>query len=108
MLHTFRGGKDGSDPAVGMIMDTSGNLFGTTDGGGCTGSGRACCASDGGCGTVFELSKGREKVLYAFRRTGGDRPGALLLGPQGQLYGTTQLGGTKRGNGYGVVFELQP
>jgi uncharacterized repeat protein (TIGR03803 family) len=109
VLHTFRGGKkDGSEPFGGVTMDANGDLFGATSAGGC--AVRSCCPSDGGCGTVFELpAKGRETILYTFRGVRGVRPqGALLLGAQGQLYGTTQMGGTKKGNGGGVVFELQP
>jgi hypothetical protein len=41
VLHTFTGGNDGGFPQAGLIMDTTGNLYGTT--------------VTGGGGTVFEL-----------------------------------------------------
>src|ERR1700690_656741 len=64
VLYSFQGGNDGDDPYAGLILDGSGNLYGTTAYGG-TGS----CSS--GCGTVFELSPNggggwTETVLYSF------------------------------------------
>ncbi len=50
---SFQGRNDGSFPSGGLIFDSSGNLYGTTqDGGGS----QACNNSSDGCGTVFELS----------------------------------------------------
>jgi uncharacterized repeat protein (TIGR03803 family) len=49
VLHTFKGSPDGGFPNGGVILDSKGNLYGTTSEGG-TG------ACDGGCGTVFKLS----------------------------------------------------
>lgn len=101
VLYAFKGGSDGSSPEAGLIMDKKGNLYGTTYYGG-----NACKGS--GCGTVFEVSaKGNEKVLYAYpaSRSRGRYPdAALLLGPHGNLYGTTLEGGKAN---YGVVFELK-
>ncbi len=45
VLYSFDGGDDGSDPRGGVVMDSSGNLYGTTYSGG-----------ESGAGTVFELS----------------------------------------------------
>ena len=79
-----------------MIFDKEGNAYGTTSYGG-----------NYNQGTVFELtSEGTEKVLYSFgsQPGDGDSPFAgLVFDKQGNLYGTTALGGTY---GYGVVFEL--
>jgi uncharacterized repeat protein (TIGR03803 family) len=61
-----------------------------------------------GCGTVFKIdTTGKETVLYSF--TGGTTDGAnpvadLLIDGDGNLYGTTVLGGTANG---GTVFELK-
>ena len=51
VLHSFGNGEDGSGPFIsGLVFDDTGNLYGTTRGGGAT----IICPS--GCGTVFELS----------------------------------------------------
>jgi uncharacterized repeat protein (TIGR03803 family) len=109
VLHNFAGGTDGGGPNAAMILDPSGNLYGTTvRGGTSTGCGGL------GCGTVFELSppasQGEawtETVLYRF--TGGndgDSPGASLrLDDAGNLYGTAEYGGSGTA---GVAFELSP
>ncbi len=102
LLYTFTGGADGGDPIGGLIMDAQGNLYGTTAEGGNLG-----CLH--GCGTVFKLdTTGSETVLYSFTGTGGDGyfpSAALVQDVQGNLYGTTQLGGAY---GYGTVFKVDP
>jgi uncharacterized repeat protein (TIGR03803 family) len=45
VLYSLKGGSDGSGPAAGLIADSSGNLYGTTSGGGASGN-----------GTVFKLT----------------------------------------------------
>ena len=101
------GGNDGASPFFGgLISDSAGNAYGTTAGGG-----GEC--SDGGCGTVFKLTKDRkESVLYAFKGgSDGDGPlGALMLDASGNLYGTTVSGGGTGCGGYGcgTVFKLAP
>jgi uncharacterized repeat protein (TIGR03803 family) len=98
---------DGQFPGSGLILDGSGNLYGTTQGGG-GGYGY------GGDGVVFVLtpSKSRtawtETVLYSFcplrNCADGQTPGSgLILDGSGNLYGTTGGGGV---DGNGVVFEL--
>jgi uncharacterized repeat protein (TIGR03803 family) len=100
VLHIFGGSGDGSAPYGGLVMDKSGNLFGTTVFGGANNK-----------GAVYEISAtGRtwtEQVLYAFTGGGdGANPsGALALDSAGNLYGTTSGGGQ---SGYGVVFEVTP
>jgi uncharacterized repeat protein (TIGR03803 family) len=101
ILYNFTGGKDGSRPQAGLILDASGNLYGTTVNGGVN----AC-----GCGTVFELTptgggSWKETVLHSFGKLkDGAHPYAgLIFDPAGHLYGTTQDGG---GHGYGTVFEM--
>ncbi len=116
VLHSFNlNGVDGAVPAIGMIFDAAGNLYGTTLYGGvhlqdCGGA---------GCGTVFELSPRQdgswtEKVLHSFDLNGTD--GALLYGgvifdATGNLYGMTYEGGIHFQQctyGCGTVFELSP
>ncbi len=101
VLYDFSYGSDGFYPLAGLIEDGAGNLYGTTSVGG-----NASCHG-GGCGTVFELSaKDKETVLYAFRDKHGRDPATAgqLLGPHGELYGTTSAGGKDNS---GVVFELK-
>ena len=80
------------------MADASGNLYGTTAGGGAK-----------NLGTVFRLaSNGAEKVLHAFSKKGqlGRGPvAALTIDAAGNLYGTTQEGGAKTTN-FGTVFEI--
>lgn len=90
-------------------MDSKGNVFGTTGGGGSTKN----CGLGGsyGCGTVFEVSSsGKETVLHAFK--GGKNDGAYpisgLVSVKNILYGTTATGGTGCGKaGCGTVFEVK-
>ena len=99
--------SDGSEPWGGsLIFDGSGDLYGTTTGGG-VGTG---CGGEGGCGAVFRLAPdGTETVLYSFcasgNCSGGDFPLAgLIMDGAGNLYGTT----ADAHGAAGVVFELAP
>jgi uncharacterized repeat protein (TIGR03803 family) len=113
VLHEFKGNFDGSTPVAGLIEDSSGNLYGTTLGGGFKNS-NVCTF---GCGTVFELSPNgsglwTKTVLYYFTgRTDGGQPSAsLVMDGAGNLYGTTENGGSLLCGipGCGTVFELSP
>jgi uncharacterized repeat protein (TIGR03803 family) len=102
-LYAFTGGNDGGNPQAGLVGDAQGNLYGTTYAGGANGE-----------GVVFELSppaKGAtawtETVLWTFTggNDGGLPTGALILDKAGNIYGTTDQGGT---GVVGTVFELSP
>jgi uncharacterized repeat protein (TIGR03803 family) len=101
-LHSFGNGSDGLNPFDGLVLDASGNLYGTTWQGGAYGK-----------GTAFELmpeagGAWEEKVLYSFGGSGtdGKNPsGGLIFDASGNLYGTTQGGGAYGG---GTVFEINP
>jgi len=103
VLYRFTGEADGEDPQGPLVLDSEGNLYGTANGGG-----DFSCGEVLGCGTVFELaSDGTFTVLYAFT---GEPDGAvpfagLIMDAQGNLYGTTQMGGEYNA---GTVFELTP
>jgi len=100
VLHVFAGGNDGYGPEGGLVADASGNLYGTTN----LGGGTACGGI--GCGTVFKLAPdGTESILHAFSDgNDGGVPGcSLLLDKNGNLYGTTQVGGNSN---KGSVFEV--
>jgi uncharacterized repeat protein (TIGR03803 family) len=97
VLHIFTSGNDGAQPAAALIADAQGNLYGTTELGGSAGG-----------GTVFKIaSNGTESILHAFGQSGdGNTPQSpLLADQQGNLYGTTQLGGTF---GFGTLYEVAP
>ena len=100
VLHSFGNGTDGINPGASLIFDATGDLYGTTTGGGIHDS-----------GTVFELSPGQgggwtEKVLHSFNPNGADGAspaGSLIFDAAGNLYGTTSSGGAY---GAGTAFEL--
>lgn len=99
VLHSFSGGiADGAYPLAGLVRDSSGNLYGTTSGGGTS-----------NLGTVFKIdSSGNETVLHNFTgsSTDGSLPYAgLIRDGLGNLYGTTYQGGFY---GPGTVFKLAP
>jgi uncharacterized repeat protein (TIGR03803 family) len=105
VLYSFLGASDGAHPQSSLILDGQGNLYGTAyEGGGSNCNGY-------GCGTVFEVSAtGEETVLYRF--TGGTDGGTPLAGlvmdGQGNLYGTTESGGSGCVSGCGVIFKITP
>ena len=103
VLYSFAGGTDGAYPEAGLIMDGSGNFYGTTSGGGTGG-----CQGQG-CGTVFEVARdGTETVLHAFAGGTGDGStpvAGLIMDKSGNLYGTTIAGGS---GANGTVFKLAP
>jgi len=112
VLHSFdNDGSDGYLPSSGLIVDATGNLFGTTYYGGSSGTG--CGGS--GCGTVFKLNVGAngkwsEKVLHSFDGRDVFLPCCSLLAQEGgNLYGTADGGRYNFfdcNTGCGVVFEL--
>jgi uncharacterized repeat protein (TIGR03803 family) len=116
ILYEFKGGPvDGAYPAGTLLMDASGDLYGTTGGGG-QNSGIPCGDNNGfGCGTVFKLAAdGTETVLYKFQggvKNDGANPAAgLIADGAGNFYGTTGLGGSNvscgGGVGCGTIFKL--
>jgi uncharacterized repeat protein (TIGR03803 family) len=104
VLHSFKGGTDGSYPQAGLL-NFGGTLYGTTDEGG------ADCSINVGCGTVFSITtSGTEKVLYRFKNDpDGAFPYAGLVNVKGTLYGTTEAGGVDKCNmgvSCGTVFSV--
>ena len=92
-LHSFDG-TDGNGPYASVVLDASGNLYGTTYRGG---------AND--LGTVFKLDgSGNLTTLHSFTGSDGSSPlGSLIFDASGNLYGTTRYGGS---HGLGTVFKL--
>ncbi len=111
ILYAFTGQFNGFFPAGGLIFDSAGNLYGTTEAGGDLDN--TLCPDGMGCGTVFEVSPPKtaggawtETVLHMFESgTDGAYPqSSLIFDANGNLYGTA-LAGTLND---GVVFELSP
>jgi uncharacterized repeat protein (TIGR03803 family) len=103
VLYSFSGGSDGAEPRAGVVFDRTGNIYGTTVGGG-----NPICS--GGCGTVFKLRHNpdgswTESVIHSFAggRDGANPFGGLVVDSKGNLYSTTYYGGT----GFGTVFALK-
>ncbi len=103
VLYAFRADLDGNAPSGLLTMDSSGNLYGTTSEGGYR-------AGYLGYGTVFKLTPGAngqwtETILYRFSGglDGGYPLAGVILDSNGNIYGTTQQGGT---NNAGTVFEI--
>jgi uncharacterized repeat protein (TIGR03803 family) len=103
VLHSFAGAStDGSGPAAGLLRDSAGNLYGTTNAGG-----------SGGNGIVFKLdAAGSETPLYNFEggADGRDPSAVLDQDSQGNFYGATQFGGSGpcEFSACGVIFGLSP
>jgi len=103
VLYEFKAGdNDGGGPAAGLVTDSKGNFYGTTSGGGFSGS-----------GTIFALAPPHkigqpwtETILWTFGGWSGSLPmTSLVFGSKGVLYGTTQ----GAGNYLSVtVFQLVP
>jgi uncharacterized repeat protein (TIGR03803 family) len=98
--------SDGALPATLLVQGTNGNLYAATQGGGS--SNQAVCG--GSCGVIFELTTdGKLATLYNFCTQSdcseGWGPGSLILGNDGNFYGTTLNGGA---NAAGTFYQLTP
>ncbi len=106
-LYSFGGSKNGIGPYSGIVLDVSGNIYGT--------------ASFGGkwdAGTVFELTPNgqggyQEKLLWTFDLKDGDGPlSTLTMDSAGHLYGVTPSGGQGKNcvgpDVCGIAFEVSP
>ncbi len=95
-LHDFTGYADGTFPEGGVVLDSAGNVYGTT-------------FIDGpAAGNVYQLLAGSDwafNILHSFEDIpgGGNPSSGLTLDSAGNIYGSTSMGGVKGG---GTVFEL--
>ena len=113
-IYTFCAGgsctsDEGTKPAAGVIVDASGNVFGTTQLGGAN-----------GYGTVFKLTPNgsggyTRTTIYSFCSNtpttctdGGQPEAGLILDVHGNLYGTTARYGHASSGYYGTAFRLHP
>ncbi|HLY15840.1 MAG TPA: choice-of-anchor tandem repeat GloVer-containing protein [Bryobacteraceae bacterium] len=98
VLYSFPGGANGASPLDGVIRDSAGNLYGTTNRGG----------DAGNEGIVYKLDPaGNETVIYTFTGgpDGGNPSAGVIRDSAGNLFGTTTSGGRRFG---GVVFKIKP
>lgn len=90
-------GANGDGPVAGLVEDSAGNFYGTTENGGAKGD-----------GAVFEVSAGNNAltILVSFNGSNGNSPvGGLIEDAAGNLYGTTENGGV---TGNGTAFQVAP
>lgn len=94
---TSFGGSNGASPQTPLLLGPDGNFYGTTREGG----------TNGNCGTVFRVTAGGAlSSLFSFNGTNGFLPGGgLVLGSDGDFYGTTTFGGTSN---WGTIYRLSP
>jgi uncharacterized repeat protein (TIGR03803 family) len=98
-LHDFDGTNDGSNPSVALTVGPDGALYGSTENGGTNGS-----------GTLFRVeTNGTFTKLRDFDYTEGygSMSPALVVGPDGSLYGETVYGGSGGFGGNGTVFRVE-
>lgn len=103
-LYSFTGGLDGANPN-GLMQETNGNFYGTTQDGGTNSA-----------GTIFQMTPaGALTTLSLFSNAPGrgyNPTAALVQGPDGNLYGTTEHGGSQNAGTFfktttnGVVTRL--
>jgi uncharacterized repeat protein (TIGR03803 family) len=97
VLYRFTGDNGDGFPQAGVVRDSSGNLYGTTQNGG-----------PSNAGTVFKVDPtGKKTVLYSFTGStdGGYPMAGVVLDANGDLYGTTYEGGSAFA---GTVFKVDP
>lgn len=99
VVHSFGTGKDGAQPIGGVVLDATGNFYGTTSLGGASGNGTAFEAKRSG-------NKWVESVIYSFKggTDAANPPAGVTLDSHGNLYGTSSFGGA---NGSGAVYRLR-
>jgi uncharacterized repeat protein (TIGR03803 family) len=99
-LYTFTDGNDGREPDDSLIMDSSGNLYGTAQQGGSSNR-----------GSLFELAKSGSTysttlttlASFAGSTTGQYPWGSPVMDSQGDFFGVTEQGGV---NTDGIVWEV--
>jgi len=114
-ISTFNGGSTGGSPSGGLVMDRRGALYGSTEYGGATNLPQCQLGANQGCGVIFQVKPTGSgwvlNPLYTFQGAAdGAVPQLVVFGPDGNLYGMTNLGGSCAVSqfGCGTVFKLSP
>ena len=112
VIYTFTGLLDGADPMAGVLLDSSGSLYGLTIAGGTT-------TENFGGGTLFKLTPNSggqwsENTIYSFQNIAdglSPQEGQLARDGNGNFYATMLVGGRSSANcpyGCGTVVEVAP
>jgi uncharacterized repeat protein (TIGR03803 family) len=111
VFNVFGGTKNvnGNQPTAPPVQGMDGNFYGATNQGGNVAK---CTYNYGGCGVIYKITpSGTYSIIWTFDQTHGGNPDdPLVLGTDGNFYGTTSLGGTA-GTTFknsGVVFKVTP
>ena len=107
---------DGGLPEAALVLGADGNFYGSTFTGGANQG--YPCEFGTGCGTIFKITPGGKlTTLYnlcsQLNCADGIYPSQLVLGADGNFYGTTESGGILNGDagcplGCGTVFKISP
>jgi len=95
VLHEFTGTSDGAYGYGTLVEDSSGDLWGVTQGGG-----------PNGYGVIYKMAKDGTNftLMHSFTKADGQSPYVgMIVGSDGALYGLTNLGGD---NNRGVIFRI--
>ncbi len=108
IVYVFTGANgDGASPSANLTLADDGSLYGVTQYGGLLNC-KINESSSIGCGTIFKMiPNGKVSIIYSFTNTNNDGTNpirGLSIGSDGNMYGTTQLGGV----GYGTVYKITP
>ncbi len=107
VLYQFTGAPGGAYPIGGVTLDSAGNIFGTTAGGGKYGAGIAFELSPNGDGTW------KEQTIFSYGRVGDGEQGslqALLIDSRENIYGSSPYGGLGGGKGSyccGEIYKMR-
>jgi uncharacterized repeat protein (TIGR03803 family) len=105
-IYNFTNGPEGYTVSEALVQGLDGGFYGATVFGG---TGTDCWQ---GCGAVFKItSEGTLTTLHNFSGSDGGNPsGGLVLGSDGNFYGTTEYGGITNQALFpgGTVYQITP
>jgi uncharacterized repeat protein (TIGR03803 family) len=101
-LYSFKNSTDGANPYAALVQGTNGLFYGAAQAGGSNAYGTIFnISSNGTFNSLYSFA--REKSAHLTNADGATPSYALVLGTNGNFYGTAVAGGT---NGYGTVFQI--